>query len=803
MKRDYEYGLIAAALLFIATSNAMGAITSEGDVDLNGNDAIVGQNDDGALTITPPDAPNYNSIWVGQLPGSSGTVLVDGAGLTVQSSSIGDRGMGDFTVRNGGVFQSGSAVVGDESLGTLRVEGSGSSANFSEESFTNFEVGGREFGSNNTLGRGEIYVIEGAELETFNSTLGAFGSASVLVDGNSSSWRSNFNLRAGNADIVVSDGGHLIANPNNGNQSSIVLGAFTGSSNVLISGPGSSLTTIGSESGIILGESGQAVVRVEQGADVFTANTVLGGAEFFSGGEGLRRGVIELDGFGTTWTTNGFTFGTDDGRAELSIANGASLNLLNQNQNGVIIGEGPNSTARVTLDGVNSSWIATNDDLYVGYDGAGELHIAGGAYHTNGQVWIGLQQHAGEVVVSGSGSHWEVRDYLEIYQGKLYVMDGAKVSQMNSALIQEMGELHLAGGIIDSQHAQVQNYGFVHGDGVIRARFENESTGLLHVGTGEVLETTEFENRGIVEINEGELVTSEYLNNFNQLDLSSATLSPATPGGSTSGITNFGGAVIRITGGNNSFKLPVQNGGYIIATGDSTTMFHDEVSNSGILSVDNGSTVVFREDYNGVGAYGDGQVVFEGNLALTAGVEFEPGIEFTITADWQVNIQETSTPRLTSEGAVELGGELDVSLSGVTLAEGVQEIPLIEAAQVIDDFDFLPAADSYLGSRTYYRGIQYNATSVALLVEQLAAGDYNGDGSVDSGDYDAWVAAFGTTGDSLADGNHDGFVDLGDYTLWRDAMEGGPSGTVPEPGSIWMIATVLFASVCWRNESRA
>lgn len=52
------------------------------------------------------------------------------------------------------------------------------------------------------------------------------------------------------------------------------------------------------------------------------------------------------------------------------------------------------------------------------------------------------------------------------------------------------------------------------------------------------------------------------------------------------------------------------------------------------------------------------------------------------------------------------------------------------------------------------------------------AGDFNGDGCVDTEDYNLWRSDFGST-DSPADGNGDGIVNGADYTVWRDHLGAG------------------------------
>lgn len=58
-------------------------------------------------------------------------------------------------------------------------------------------------------------------------------------------------------------------------------------------------------------------------------------------------------------------------------------------------------------------------------------------------------------------------------------------------------------------------------------------------------------------------------------------------------------------------------------------------------------------------------------------------------------------------------------------------------------------------------------------------GDYDGNGTVETADYNAWAAGFGTTSAAL-DGNGDGTVNAADYAIWRDNLgaTGGTVGTI-------------------------
>lgn len=86
-------------------------------------------------------------------------------------------------------------------------------------------------------------------------------------------------------------------------------------------------------------------------------------------------------------------------------------------------------------------------------------------------------------------------------------------------------------------------------------------------------------------------------------------------------------------------------------------------------------------------------------------------------------------------------------------------------------------------------------------------GDYNGDGTVDTDDYDTWRSSFGDTTLLVADGNGDGRVDAADYSVWRDnvgaswqdlafgAGGGSIAAGVPEPAGAALILVAFSASL--------
>lgn len=83
----------------------------------------------------------------------------------------------------------------------------------------------------------------------------------------------------------------------------------------------------------------------------------------------------------------------------------------------------------------------------------------------------------------------------------------------------------------------------------------------------------------------------------------------------------------------------------------------------------------------------------------------------------------------------------------------------------------------------------------------VSQGDYNGDGMIDSEDYDIWKTNFGTFF-ADADGNGNGIVDAADYTIWRDNLGAGSGSvaSVPEPSTA-LLGIILICGVSLKRRS--
>jgi hypothetical protein len=88
----------------------------------------------------------------------------------------------------------------------------------------------------------------------------------------------------------------------------------------------------------------------------------------------------------------------------------------------------------------------------------------------------------------------------------------------------------------------------------------------------------------------------------------------------------------------------------------------------------------------------------------------------------------------------------------------------------------------------------------------VAPGDYNGDGTVDAGDFTVWRDTLGSPGDLRADGNGNLVIDSGDYDMWKalfGTTYGGGAGSVtagvPEPATVLLLLVGCAGACCRRR----
>ena len=195
----------------------------------------VGQNGTGILVIQNGGTLTDFGGFIGNLPGSQGTVTVSGAGSTWTNTGtvvVGGLGTGTLTIQNGGTVNSGgggSVGLSVGSIGTVTVTGPGSTWN-------NTPGGGLNIGS---FGTGILTITNGGMVInntafTANIGNGAGSQGTVRVAGAGSAWSNSSGLNIGNrgtGTLTIAEGG-IVTGP------AVTIAANAGSTGTLNIGAG-------------------------------------------------------------------------------------------------------------------------------------------------------------------------------------------------------------------------------------------------------------------------------------------------------------------------------------------------------------------------------------------------------------------------------------------------------------------------------------------------------------------------------------------------------------------------------------
>ncbi len=99
------------------------------------------------------------------------------------------------------------------------------------------------------------------------------------------------------------------------------------------------------------------------------------------------------------------------------------------------------------------------------------------------------------------------------------------------------------------------------------------------------------------------------------------------------------------------------------------------------------------------------------------------------------------------------------------------------------------------GRKTWDTSAIYDTGLIGVIA--MIDGDTDDDRDIDTDDYDAFLAAFGGTGDRWTDFNEDGLSDLADFVLMRTNFDldfspspalDDPDANAPEPTTLILLA---------------
>lgn len=292
------------------------SVTGQGSSWSNSGELNVGYYNIGStLTVAGGGSVSANLSRIGAQGGSTGTVLVTGAGSTWTNTGslyVGDEGSGTLNISNGGKVTAGFAGVGSSvgAVGTMTVDGTNSAFVGSD----NLTIG--------SFGSGVMAITNGGAVSNLQGTIGAVAGSEgkVTVDGPGSSWTSNF--------LVVGDSGNGTLDILNGGQVRDFLGALALSNVasyafVKIEGIGSTWTNDGAT---IVGVNGQAQLSIFAGGHVVTGATVAG-ANATVGLSVNSNGSAYVDGAGSRWDVSGDMVVGDAGNGLLRLTNGGKVSI--------------------------------------------------------------------------------------------------------------------------------------------------------------------------------------------------------------------------------------------------------------------------------------------------------------------------------------------------------------------------------------------------------------------------------------------------------------------------------------------
>jgi T5SS/PEP-CTERM-associated repeat protein len=386
--------------------------------------AYLGWGDQGTATIGDDFQSAFLSQWI-----NSGTL------------SVGYFGNGTLTIKANGYVQNTNGMMADQNFSTSQVTLQSPNAQWVNSGDLIVGKGGDA-----TL------TVTAGTVESVNAMLGEgnFSSGTATIDGPDSEWINPGNLSIG--------GG--------------VSGASAGPGTLTITNGGQLTAAPAPTVAIKVGDLGTGTLTVSSGG------VIQGFSEFFVAFNPGVTGTATVTGAGSIVNAFGLSVGTK-GTGTFDITAGGTVQTAGT---GSDIGSSIGASGTVNVDGANSRWINSSNELFVGYRGSGTLTITNAGRVDNSDGWIGYREEGtGQVTVAGANSLWNNSGDLTIGRlgdGTLVVTGGGIVQNSNGYI----GRSTVAGGsgtvTVTGAGSTWTNSNFVY------VGYDSEGVGSLSVEAG-------------------------------------------------------------------------------------------------------------------------------------------------------------------------------------------------------------------------------------------------------------------------------------------------------------------------------
>ena len=811
---------------YIAERSGTGTVTVDGAGSTwnNGFEISIGYSGAGTLNITNGGIVNSSingangGCSIGNNPGSSGVVTVDGPASQWNNNGFVQIGNGTLNITDGGTVTmagatsvatgSGAGVVNfGPNGGTLTTLGLyGPHSQITGTGTINargvYYDGGLVFDSTHTAVQTQHWqgpqqdVTFNLDLSGLNGTAGdlavgyqtagtltirdgvavttgygylAYGqgtTGTAIIDGPGSTWNYNDSMYvglSGTGTLQIMNGGTVNGTARFGN---IFIGSSsTSSGTISVDGAGSNWT-VSDLSRLYVGYAAAGTLNITNGGSLNLQSTESNSDCYiaYNGGPGGSGGPgnVNVNGVGSTLNftdsnglaTPSFSVGFS-GSGTLQITNGGKVICGNNNISYV----GNNGSGAATVDGAGSSWIS-GKQLIVGNYGSGIVNITDGGHVSSGLSYVSYtSSQFGNVSVDGIGSSWNSGSQLYIgYEGPAVVRitNGGNVTSATSYI-----------NLNTSYPAIVA----VDGAG------SSWNAGNLNIGYWTAGWTT---GPGMLTIDNGGSVTATGLTIGNSTPIlaidagDGSTLNIGTGSIANSGIIRIRAARSAVAG---KAYSPIAAGGWtgsgsVQAFGGTWNATTRQFIASGLASGVSGSPVTIDSNVTQRLAIADpttNKTVFASFLATTT------SSNLTLTATGLTDVQKSLLKSSLASGTSLLAGWTFATTGyapGTPVFLSIDLVPRVTAG-TLGLWQFNGTTwSAYTAPDLTYDGADANFTVTGLDGYAVSGvllplpGDANSDGAIDLSDLSIVLNKFGTTTSLWSDGNFDGAstIDLTDLS---------------------------------------